>query len=119
MIKSDCTDELCFHDCSLVKILSFENETKLFIEDIYAGDIKYSTNIMLKNVDEITRNGVSIDKLQMETDDGEVYSFEEQGSDIILDIIWHKYSPRSEDFCTYLIKGKNMTAKVYNTIRSE
>ncbi len=55
----------------------------------------------------------------METADGELYSFYEENFNIVLDIIWHKYSPNSEEFCRYLLKGENMVVEVYDTILSE
>jgi hypothetical protein len=119
MIKFDSTEQLCFHDCNLVKILNSSNEINLHIENIYADDDKYSTKILLRNVDQIKKNGVIVDKIRMETDDGELYSFYEENLDIVIDVIWHKYSPNSEEFCTYLLEGKSMMVEVYDTTRSE
>lgn len=95
MIKFDCAERIGFHDSILTKIINFNNGIHLYLEDVYIDEVPYSMKVSLINVEVIKKNGVLIDKLEMETDDGEIYSLHEENSEIAFDVIWHKHSPNT------------------------
>ena len=112
MIKFDRTEEFTLHDSSLVNIVKKDKGLILHVEDVLVEDAEVSMKILIENIESITKDGVIIENMTMETDDATVFDLEEENSAIVFSVIWRKYTPVWSDFCTYVFKGKDITVEI-------
>ncbi len=101
-------DKLSFHDASLVKVLREKDSITLSLEDVSIGDCQTSTTATVSNIESITRDGLRVAGMEMETDDGEVLRLSVDNDVTTLVVTWHKYAPRSQDTHTYQMSGKQI-----------
>ena len=105
-------DKISFHDASLVGVFQIRDHVVLSLEDVSIYDDHISTAVTISNIEHLTRDGLSVKNLQMETDDGEVLRLAIDSDIITLVVTWHQYAPRSSDTHTYQISGKRIKLDV-------
>ncbi len=105
-------DEISFHNASLVGICQVRDHVVLSLEDVSVCDDQVSAAVTISNIEYLTRDGLPLANLQMETDDGEVLRLAVDSDIVTLVVTWHQYAPRSSDTHTYRMSGKRIKLDV-------
>ncbi len=108
-------DKLSFHDASLVGVLREKDSLTLALEDVSIGDNQVSITATVSNIETVTRDGLRVAGMEMETDDGEVLRLTINNDVIILVVTWHKHAPHSQYTHTYQMSGKRIRLDINRT----
>ena len=55
--------------------------------------MEHATSVTILNIEAILKEDVAIDRLEMETEDGEIYDLYRRDNGMELIVIWNEYQP--------------------------
>ena len=90
--------KISFHDATIREIHTLDQAISIVVDQASVESLKSAVRIELRDVTSIDRDGVSIDSLRMEKEDGEVLSLSTTSTGIELVVEWHDfYTTRIRD----------------------
>ncbi len=104
--------QFSFHDASLVAAHHHGSTLELTIDYFDANDAETSVSATISGIDSINRNDVLVEKFEMETPDGEIYRFVQDGHELNLVVFWHKYLPSTKTMQTYKLYGEKIHVRL-------
>ena len=104
-----------FHEASIVG-LRHEGGTVTFeLEGVHLGAEMHSAIIQLKGVQKITRNGVQVKNLVMESDDGEILTLQNTGTTLRLLVEWNDFKKHHSQTSSYRITSNSIKVEIPQT----
>ena len=94
---------ISFHDSTLTSISREGSAICLGLDSVYVNGTLRSAKVFLINVGDMTSQGLPIDDLRMEGDDGEILTLEPTEEGVKLILIWENYKTRSQVTKSYRI----------------
>jgi hypothetical protein len=85
--------KISFHEATIRNIHSSNRAIIIVVDDAVVESVKSAVRIELHDVTRIDRDGVLIDSLSMEKEDGEVLSLSMNPTGLDLVVEWHDFSP--------------------------
>ena len=108
MNAADDQTKISFHDASLVGIAYRDRIIFLSLEGVDVERVSTSMELAIYDAASIRRNGVLIEQIGMETDDGEIIRLLAEDGQVTLVVSWHKHGPKSHATCVYGFFGPDV-----------
>jgi hypothetical protein len=102
---------ISFHDSTLLRIREVDGTTSLDFEQVYVDAEIRTASVHLYNVTTILRNGDPVDRLIMESEDGEVLDLDSTSTSLHLVVTWHD-PQRLERTRTYDIECESLSVEI-------
>lgn len=101
---------ISFHGATIREIETLNRAITIVVDEAIVESVKSSVRIELRDVTSIDRDGVLIDSLTMEKEDGEVLSLSTTSTGIELVVEWHDFSPLVSETRAYNAQCRELSA---------
>jgi len=108
----DTEHHIGFHEATVVDVCRANREIKLSLEGVRVGGVAFAATVLLNGIRSITRDGVKVDDLVAEHDDGEVLSLEQTGTGIHLIIEWTDFKTHQSITRSYSVECDSVEVNV-------
>lgn len=102
--------EISFHEATIRDIHTLDRAITIVVDEVIVESVKSSVRIELRDVTSIDRDGVLIDSLKMEKEDGEILSLSTTSTGIELVVEWHDFSPLVSETRAYKVQCREFAA---------
>lgn len=102
--------QISFHEATIREIYTFNRIITIIVDEAIVESVKSSVRIELHDVSNIDRDGVLIDSLRMEKQDGEVLSLSTTSTGIDLIVEWNDFSPLISGTRAYKVQCREFSA---------
>jgi hypothetical protein len=89
-----------FHESSIVSVCREDKKIILKLDGVHVGEETHSATIQMSGVERVTRDGIEVEDLVQESEDGEVLTLQHTNSTLHLIVEWpdfinHQHQTRS------------------------
>jgi hypothetical protein len=99
-------DELSFHEATVAAFARRDDTVRLALSDVRDRDRRRSVYLEVREVVEIVSDGVVVDTVSMEHEDGEVMTLDVSDENIYLIVQWNDFDNRTSVTKSYRIRGR-------------
>jgi hypothetical protein len=100
---------MSFDGATVRDIRSFDEGIDIYIDDVRAGARQCSVKLELRDIKNITRDGIEVDLFQMEQQDGEVLVLMPTSTGAELIIEWNNFSLHVSKTMAYCVECRAAT----------
>ena len=102
--------EISFHEATIREIHTLDQAISIVVDQASVESLKSAVRIERRDVTSIDRDGMSIDSLRMEKEDGEVLSLSTTSTGIELVVEWHDFLPLVSETIAYKVQCREFSA---------
>ena len=102
--------KISFHEATIRNIHNINRTIIMVVDDASVESVKNSVQIELRDVMSVHRDGVLVDSLRMEKEDGEILSLITTSTGIELVVEWHDFSPLVYETRAYKVQCREFSA---------
>lgn len=102
--------KISFHESAIRDIHTLSRAITIVVDEVLVESVKSSVQIELRDVMSVHRDGVLIDSLKMEKEDGEILSLSMTSTGIELVVEWNDFSPLVSDIRAYKVQCREFSA---------
>jgi hypothetical protein len=102
--------KISFHESTIRDIHTLSRVITIVVNEALVESVKSSVQIELRDVMSVHRDGVLIDSLKMEKEDGEILSLSMTSTGIELVVEWNDFSPLVSDTRAYKVQCREFSA---------
>lgn len=105
-------NQVSFHEATILSASRHSDRVSLSLDDVLIGSVRVTTHTTIQNVSAVLRDGLAVESVGMEEEDGEILGLFQQEGQVVLVVQWNKFSDNTQSTVTYKLVGGEMAFHV-------
>ncbi len=94
-----------FHEATLVGVSCHGDTIDLMLNDVLVGKARVPISVTIEGARRILREGLPVQGVSMEEEDGEVLSLRQERDQVLLVVQWNNFAAKRQAIVTYNLVG--------------
>lgn len=105
MLVDQILTEVGFHEATIVALSHAKGEIRLRLERVSTPDGTRNLEVVIDGVRSVLRDGVLIEELRLEREDGEILALREATDGVVFAVEWNDFSAKTQETVVYDLVG--------------